>query len=64
MVTACRPNAARASSSVSAAVRPAGEPDLGLYIVRRIVEKHGGSVAFAERAPRGSAFTMTFPAAA
>ena len=39
-----------------------GGTGLGLYIVRRIVEKHGGSVAYAERSPRGSAFTMTFPA--
>jgi signal transduction histidine kinase len=34
---------------------------LGLYIVRRIVEKHGGSVAYAPREPAGSIFTMTLP---
>jgi signal transduction histidine kinase len=36
---------------------------LGLYIVRRIAEKHGGTVAYAPRAPRGSAFTLTLPMA-
>jgi signal transduction histidine kinase len=41
-----------------------GGTGLGLYIVRRIVEKHGGSVTYTERSPRGSAFTMTFPGAA
>jgi signal transduction histidine kinase len=34
---------------------------LGLYIVRRIAEKHGGSVSYAARAPRGSTFTMSLP---
>ncbi len=34
---------------------------LGLYIVRRIVEKHGGAVGYAPRQPRGSIFTMTLP---
>jgi signal transduction histidine kinase len=34
---------------------------LGLYIVRRIVEKHGGSVTYAPRAPQGSIFTMALP---
>jgi signal transduction histidine kinase len=36
---------------------------LGLYIVRRIAEKHGGSVAYAPRTPRGSVFTLTLPMA-
>lgn len=40
-----------------------GGTGLGLYIVRRIVEKHGGSVAYAPREGRGSVFTMTLPAA-
>ncbi len=38
---------------------PGGGTGLGLYIVRRIVEKHGGQVAYAPREPRGSAFTLT-----
>jgi len=37
---------------------------LGLYIVRRIAEKHAGSVAYAPREPRGSVFTLTLPAEA
>lgn len=35
---------------------------LGLYITRRIIEKHGGSIAYAPR-ERGSTFTMTLPCA-
>jgi len=34
---------------------------LGLYIVRRIAEKYGGSVQYAPRSPRGSTFTMKLP---
>jgi len=34
---------------------------LGLYIVRRIAEKHGGSVAYSPNEPQGSVFTLTFP---
>jgi signal transduction histidine kinase len=34
---------------------------LGLYIVRRIAEKHGGSVSYAPREPRGSTFSLTLP---
>jgi signal transduction histidine kinase len=34
---------------------------LGLYIVRRIAEKHGGTVQYEPREPRGSRFTMTLP---
>jgi len=38
-----------------------GGTGLGLYIVRRIVEKHGGTVAYAPREPRGSTFTISLP---
>jgi signal transduction histidine kinase len=38
-----------------------GGTGLGLYIVRRIVEKHGGTVAYAPREPQGSVFTITLP---
>lgn len=34
---------------------------LGLYIVRRIAEKHGGSIAYAPNEPQGSIFTLTLP---
>lgn len=34
---------------------------LGLYIVRRIAEKHGGTVAYAPNEPQGSVFTLTLP---
>jgi len=36
---------------------------LGLYLVRRIVEAHGGSVAYAPRVGGGSVFSLTFPRA-
>lgn len=34
---------------------------LGLYLVRRIAESHGGKVAYEPRAGGGSTFTLTFP---
>jgi signal transduction histidine kinase len=43
--------------------RPTSGAGLGLYIVRRIAEKHGGSVSYAPRMPNGSSFTLTLPMA-
>jgi signal transduction histidine kinase len=37
---------------------------LGLYLVRRIAEGHGGRVAYAPRPSGGSAFTLTLPLSA
>lgn len=47
----------------SEARRGAGS-GLGLYIVRRIVEGHGGRVSYAPREPHGSVFTIELPRAA
>jgi signal transduction histidine kinase len=38
-----------------------GGTGLGLYIVRRIVENHGGTVAYVPRQPMGSSFEITLP---
>jgi signal transduction histidine kinase len=37
---------------------------LGLYIVRKLVEAHGGSAAATSEVGRGSTFTFTLPAIA
>jgi len=41
----------------------AGGTGLGLYIVRRIAEDAGGTVAYEPRAPRGSVFRLRLPKA-
>jgi signal transduction histidine kinase len=46
---------------MSGSARAGAGSGLGLYIVRRIVESHGGSVAYAPREGGGSVFSLTLP---
>ena len=50
----------RARDVVAAQIQGAG---LGLSLVQRIVEAHGGRVTVQERAGQGATFTVTLPAA-
>jgi len=44
------------------ATRSGSGSGLGLYIVRRIAENHGGGVMYRPREPQGSEFSLTLPA--
>jgi signal transduction histidine kinase len=57
------PEAQRAALFQRFGGRPGSGTGLGLYIVRRIAEQHGGAVTYAPREPGGSTFTITLPAA-
>jgi signal transduction histidine kinase len=46
---------------VSGSPSPGAGSGLGLYIVRRIAESHGGNVRFAPRPGGGSVFTLALP---
>jgi two-component system OmpR family sensor kinase len=44
--------------------RRGGGSGLGLYIVRRVAEESSGSVTYEPNVPKGSIFTLRFPAVA
>jgi signal transduction histidine kinase len=46
------------------AAGPAGGPGLGLAIVRKVIEQHGGAIAVAKAQGGGTAFQVTLPAVA
>lgn len=48
----------RAKNAIESGIHGSG---LGLFIVKRIVEKHGGKIWFESREGRGSVFFVSFP---
>ena len=48
----------RAETGVAATTVGSG---FGLYIVRQLVEAHGGRVEYHRNVPRGACFTVTLP---
>jgi len=63
--SACRKNALAPLHALRARRRPARRGSgLGLYIVRRVAEESSGSVTYEPNVPKGSIFTLRFPAVA
>lgn len=54
-------NRARLFQRMAGSGRAGAGSGLGLYIVRRIAESHGGTVVYAPRAGGGSTFTLSLP---